>query len=222
MSQTIVVSHFVAIHKDARQVIVNGLSKVAQSAQQQPGVTKYAIVIPRDESDAKSCYVIEEYTDQAAYNSHLGSKTVADLNCLLSAGALLEIPTAVSVSKATSSFTRPETSNFIDPFILIATFDYKENTRAGALDGWQDLTSAIHPTDPGTFVYTVAKDPQNPDRVGSVAVYESEMYFWDVHVPNPAIGANKAKYGDIRTKTDLAYFRMVGGYLVNDRTLSKL
>ncbi|KAJ4245271.1 hypothetical protein NW762_014141 [Fusarium torreyae] len=222
MSPTIVISRFVATHKDARAVIVNGLSRVAESARLQPGVTKYAITIPRDESDHKSCYVVEEYTDQTAYNSNLGSKAVADLNSLLSAGALLEIPTAVSVFKATSYFTRPETSTVIDPFILIATFDYKENTRAGALDGWQDLTSAIHPTDPGTFVYTVAKDPQNPDRVGSVAVYESENYFWDVHVPNPAIGANKAKYGDIRTKTDLAYFRMVGGYLINDTTRSKL
>jgi quinol monooxygenase YgiN len=241
MSPTIVVSRYVAISKDARQVVVNGLSRAAQSAQQQPGVTKYAITIPRDESDDRSCYVIEEsvfpvssqyheygslmfdrYTDQAAYNSHFGSKAVADLTSLLSAGALLEIPASVSVFKATSSFTRPETSNITDPFVLIATFDYKENTRAGALDGWQDLTSAIFPTDPGTFVYTVAKDPMNADRVGSVAVYESEKYFWDTHVPNPAIGANKAKYGDIRTKTDLAYFKIVGGYLINNTTHSKL
>jgi quinol monooxygenase YgiN len=166
--------------------------------------------------------IFDRYVDQAAYNSHLGSKAVADLTSLLSAGALLEIPTVVSVFKATSSFSRPETTNLVDPFILIATFDYKEGTRAGALDGWQDLTSAIFPTDPGTFVYTVAKDPVNPDRVGSVAVYESEKYFWDVHVPNPAIGANKAKYGDIRTKTDLGYFKIVGGYLINDKTHSKL
>ncbi|KAJ4052067.1 hypothetical protein NW756_001502 [Fusarium oxysporum] len=222
MSPTIVVSRYVAINKDARRVAVNGLSTVAKSAQQQPGVTKYAITIPRDESDDKSCYVIEEYTDQAAYNSHLGSKAVADMTSLLSAGALLEIPVIVSVFKATSSFTRPETSQIIDPFILIATFDYREDTRDGALEGWQDLTSAIFPTDPGTFVYTVAKDAVNADRVGSVAVYESEKYFWDTHVPNPAIGANKAKYGDIRTKTDLAYFNIVGGYLINGTTHSKL
>lgn len=144
------------------------------------------------------------------------------MTALLSIGALLETPATVSVFKTTSSFTRPETTDINDPFILIATFDYKEGTRAGALEGWQDLTYAIQSTDPGTFVYTVAKDPKNSDRVGSVAVYESEEYFWDVHVPNPAIGANKAKYGDIRTKTDLAYFKIVGGFLINEATRSKL
>ncbi|KAI8412381.1 hypothetical protein FOFC_05638 [Fusarium oxysporum] len=218
MSPTVVVSRYVAINKDARQVAVNGLSTVAKSAQQQPGVTKYAITIPRDESDDKSCYVIEESVSRYL----LSIMTVADLTSLLSAGALLEIPVIVSVFKATSSFTRPETSQIIDPFILIATFDYREDTRDGALEGWQDLTSAIFPTDPGTFVYTVSKDAVNADRVGSVAVYESEKYFWETHVPNPAIGANKAKYGDIRTKTDLAYFNIVGGYLINDTTHSKL
>jgi hypothetical protein len=61
MSPTIIISRFTAISKDARQVVINGLSQVSRSALQQPGVTTYAITIPSNESDDKSCYVIEEY-----------------------------------------------------------------------------------------------------------------------------------------------------------------
>lgn len=61
MPSTIVITRFPATGKDARQTIINGLSKVAQSAKQLPGVLKYAVTIPRDESDDKSVHVIEEY-----------------------------------------------------------------------------------------------------------------------------------------------------------------
>ncbi|KAM0420979.1 hypothetical protein ACHAPT_011222 [Fusarium lateritium] len=223
MPSSVIISRFVAVSKEARQTVVNGLSKVAQSAQQLPGVVRYAITIPRDEADEKSISVIEEYSDQAAFNSHLGSKATTDLIALLSAGALLESPPTVSTFQTTSSYARSEVLNANDPYILIATFDYKEGLRAGALDGWQSVTSACQQRQPGTYVYVVSKDPKNADRVATVAVYESEKYFWDVHATDQAIVDNKVKYGpEIRTKTDLEYFKLVAGFLVNDQTRSKL
>lgn len=61
MSSTLVVRQYVAISKEARQPLIDSLAKVAQSSHEAAGVLKYAITIPRDESDDRSVFVIEEY-----------------------------------------------------------------------------------------------------------------------------------------------------------------
>ena len=137
----------------------------------------------------------------------------------------MDSPPDVSSVHITSSYSRPEVLEHKDPYILIASFEYKENTRAGALSGWQNVTSACQQTEDGTFVYVVGKDPKNALRVGSLAVYDSEQYFWEVHATGRGVVDNKAKYSDIRTKTQLSYFKIVAGFLYKQSgrtTYSKL
>lgn len=128
----------------------------------------------------------------------------------------------MSAFETESSYSRPEVSVSNDPYILIAMFDYQGDTRRGALSGWQKVTNACQQSQPGTLVYLVSRDTNNAGRVGSVAVYESERYFWDVHVPGEAVVENKAQYGDIRIKTDLAYFKIVAGFLCTPKGRSNL
>jgi hypothetical protein len=170
----------------------------------------------------KSVLTGGRYLNQSAYNSVIGSKVYLDLIALFSEASVLERPPNITAFVTTASYSRPEVLSLADPFILIATFDYATNTRDAALDGWSTVTSACQKTQQGTLVYAVAKDSRNGDRVGSVAAYESEKYFWEVHVPGQAVVDNKKKYGDIRTKTDLAYFKLIGGFLFNDKAYSRL
>ncbi|CAG9989112.1 unnamed protein product [Clonostachys byssicola] len=195
MSSIVVITHLTLVDKQARDKVAALLARVAQAARQHPGVVRYAVTIPRDNASEDSISVIED---------------------------VLERPPNATTFVTTASYSRPEVLSLADPFILIATFDYATNTRDAALDGWSTVTSACQQTQKGTLVYAVAKDPRNDDRVGSVAVYESEKYFWEVHVPGQAVVDNKAKYGDIRTKTDLAYFKLTGGFLFNDKAYSRL
>lgn len=63
------------------------------------------------------------------------------------------------------------------------------------------------------MVQVMAKDENDPDKVGGVMAFESEQYFWDTHVAGPHTTGNKAKFGDCRLRTDLRYFKLVAGFL---------
>ncbi|KAF9694462.1 hypothetical protein EKO04_007230 [Ascochyta lentis] len=218
MSSTVIIRQFVAVSKEARKKVIDALAHVAQSSQHTAGILKHAVTIPRDQHDEKSIFVIEEYASQAAYDSHIASRSSEDLLALLAKTTLLASPPDSLSFHVTSSYSRQETTKAKDPYILIASFEYKEDSREAALAGWQNVTSACQHSEEGTFAYVVGKDTKNALRVGSVAVYESEKYFWAVHAKGNAVVDNKTKYGEIRTKTDLAYYKIVAGFLHKEPT----
>ena len=68
----------------------------------------------------------------------------------------------------------------------------------------------------------LAKDENDPTKVGGVMAFDSERYFWDVHVAGEHTQRNKGNFGDVRTRTDLAYFKLVGGFLHKAARASRL
>ncbi|XPS76582.1 hypothetical protein M3J09_008630 [Ascochyta lentis] len=104
------------------------------------------------------------YASQAAYDSHIASRSSEDLLALLAKTTLLASPPDSLSFHVTSSYSRQETTKAKDPYILIASFEYKEDSREAALAGWQNVTSACQHSEEGTFAYVVGKDTKNAQR----------------------------------------------------------
>ena len=155
-------------------------------------------------------------------NKHLGSKAMGDHYAQFAYSSPLAAPPRVLTYETFTSYSRPSVNEHPDPYILIAGWEYKENTRSGALNGWNDYNAGCKRDEPGTMVQTLATDPNDPAKVGGVMAFDSEKYFWDVHVAGPHTQGNKAKYGDIRIRTDLNYYKLVAGFLHKEERGSRL
>ena len=61
MAPTLAITHLTTTSRQARQQVIDSLTKVANFAQdQEPDVIRYAITTPQVEGDDVSIYVIEE------------------------------------------------------------------------------------------------------------------------------------------------------------------
>lgn len=61
MTTLVVVGVLKTTSKEARQQVLDQFAKIVDySKAQEPGVVKYAITVPRDESDQTTIYAIEE------------------------------------------------------------------------------------------------------------------------------------------------------------------
>ncbi|ORY09229.1 hypothetical protein BCR34DRAFT_487621 [Clohesyomyces aquaticus] len=222
MPSTVVVGHLTAANKGARQKIINAVTKVSQySKQSEPGVLRYAVTIPRDASDETSVYVIEEYANQAALDAHMGCKAVTDLisDFTENGATLFGGATNVYTSETSSAFVRPEITQCSDPFIAYASIDYKEGSRAGALDGWKKVTSETQNNEAHTLGYAILKDKSNDKTVSTVEVYANETFFKEVHARSKAVADNKAKFGEgHRTAFKLTLLKLVAGYFYKEKS----
>ncbi|KAF2476713.1 uncharacterized protein BDR25DRAFT_339625 [Lindgomyces ingoldianus] len=225
MPSIVVIGHLTAANKEARQTVLDALTKVSQySKQSEPGVLRYAITVPRDVSDEKSIYVIEEYADQAVLDSHMGSKAVTDLIAFFTAnGDLFGGATNVSTLETSSAFVRPEITKCNDPFMCYASIDYKESSRADALEGWRHVTSETQNNESDTLSYAILKDKTNEITISTIEAYANEAFFREVHAKSTHVQENRAKYGEgHRTAFRFAFVKMVAGYLYKDKSGSNL
>ncbi|KAF2837369.1 hypothetical protein M501DRAFT_937871 [Patellaria atrata CBS 101060] len=214
MAPILVIGHLTTSTAEAREKIINALSQIMEYAKaKEPGVTKYCITVPQDTEDATSVFVIEEYADQAAFDSHMAPTVLAPiLDIFQSEPGLLKSPPAVQTLEPVHGFTRAEIKD-VDPFIIIGNLTYKNGTIPQALEGWKSVATATENNETGTFVYSVAKDKVDPAVLVTVEVYQDERYLWDVHAPSDAVQSNKEKHGGIRTGLQHTKLRRVAGYL---------
>ncbi|KAF2022344.1 hypothetical protein BU24DRAFT_417993 [Aaosphaeria arxii CBS 175.79] len=225
MPGIVVIAQLTTAGGEARQSVIDALSKVsAFSRDHEPGVVRYAIAVPRDATDEAAVWVVEEYTSQAAFDQHMGSKPVTDLIAYFTANpALFAGETKVAMTEPSSTFTRPEISNTEDPHFVYAAIDYKEGERDEALEGWKTVTSETQKNEPETLSYSILKDKGNSVTINTLEVYASEAYFKQVHVPSNAVKENRQKYGDeIRTSMKWAILKKVAGYLYKEKPSSNL
>ncbi|KAF2501248.1 hypothetical protein BU16DRAFT_522240 [Lophium mytilinum] len=224
MPSIVVIGHLAAASKEAKRKLIDALTKVGHYSQaQEPGVVRYAVTVSTDPQDDLSVYAIEEYADQATVDAHLASDAVQELiKTFTTETSLFAAPTKVYTTETAFSFTRPESNKASNPYIVFATLDYKDGTRAGAFDGWKAVTSESQNNEPGTLAYAILKDKDQENTIRTVEVYESEKYLWDVHAKSAAVTNNKAKYGDIRTNLKFAFLKVVAGYLHKERPSSNL
>lgn len=223
MAPLLSITHLSAGDSNARQRIIASLTKLARFVESQhQDILRFGITIPRIENDESAIFIIEEFASSEALNKHLGSKALADHFAIFSEAALLSAPPKVLTYKTFTSYTRRSVLSHPDPYILIAAWDYQKNTRTPALSGWQDYNDGCKRDESGTLMQVLATDENDEERVGGVMAFDSEQYFWDVHVAGKHTTKNKGKYGNIRVKTDLKYYKLVAGFLGRESRESRL
>jgi len=214
MPKIITIGHLTTADKEGRAKLIEVFEKIAAySRTNEPGVTKYAITVPVDETDEKTIYMIEEYADQATSDAHLASQPVQDLIALMTSDpTLLAGPPAVYQLEPIYSSTKPEIADAKSPHIVFANLDYKPEGIKTSLPYWEKVASTSEKDEPGTLFYAVTKTAENPDQLHTVEVYESEKYLWDVHAKSQAVQDSVANTKHLRTGLKHAHLQLVGGF----------
>ncbi|KAH7119865.1 hypothetical protein B0J11DRAFT_71625 [Dendryphion nanum] len=215
MSSLVVIAQIPTAGGEAKKTVFNLLSKISEAVKaNEPDAYRYAITEPR-QGDDKAIWMVEEFKDQAAYDSHLASEPIVNLYKFIGENpALISGTPNIIIAEASSAFTRPEVTNSTDPFIVFAAINYKEGKRAEALEGWKTVTSETKKNEPETLSYYILKDRANELTVNTLEIYASEDYFRKVHMPSEAVKANKEKYGDeFRTGLSFQQLKFIGGFL---------
>ncbi|KAF2651219.1 hypothetical protein K491DRAFT_637816 [Lophiostoma macrostomum CBS 122681] len=216
MPSLVVLARLVFADGAARQTAIDKLADIAQNViDTEPDTFRYAGCIPRDSSDEKSLYVIEEYKSKAAFDSHMATQPVKAIQAYFAANPdLLGGEPTLSLADTSSAFVRPEVAQAKDPFITYASIDYKEGKREEALEGWKTVTTETHNNEPETLAYAILKEQANANNIRTIEVYASEKYFKEVHVPSKQVTENKAKYGDeVRVSIKHVFLKLEAGFL---------
>ncbi|KAF2104229.1 hypothetical protein NA57DRAFT_70446 [Rhizodiscina lignyota] len=209
--------------------VIDGLTKVMHySKENEPGVPQYAITVPRDESDEKSVFVIEEYillshsyqclvpnsaryANKTTLDAHMKTNVIQDLLKTFGSELLLEGNPQVYNLQTLHVLTRPE-ANRADSYIVFGIISYVKGKVAEGLPFWKAVFETTKTDEPGSFGYCVCRDEEeNPDELYTVEVYESEKYLWDVHAKSHAVKANM-KTMHIREGLQRYFLKLVAGY----------
>lgn len=88
----------------------------------EPGVSKYAALAARDPADV-ALYMIEEYDDQAAFDSHVATDNVNKFVAWLgTAGHVNGTPVVRFTAHTDLEYVAPELNTVTDPFIVVNTY----------------------------------------------------------------------------------------------------
>ena len=185
------------------------------SRQSEPETTKYAVCIARDDADDKTCWVIEEYANRAAFDSHMAHPLVQDMIKWMSSGNILAGAPELYMLEYVDdlAFTKPEVAKVNDPYICFARIVYHPSKREEAVPYWKNVFAETK-GESGTFVYGILLDKEKPDTLHTIEAYESKEFLWDVHVKqNNAIQESIKNTSSLRVSLEHNLLKQVGGYL---------
>lgn len=164
------------------------------------------------------------YNSQDAFDSHMASKPVVDL--IASFGAdptLLTAAPAMTISEVVQSFSRPEITSCADPYIAVASIEYKDGKRAEALEGWKYVALETEKNETETLSYGIYKNREHSETVKTFEAYRSQEYFMGVHVKSAAVQENLQKYGnEIRASISHVWLKHVAGFMDKGKGSSNL
>ncbi|KAH8650080.1 4-coumarate-CoA ligase [Xylariales sp. PMI_506] len=192
-----------------------GLSCSEYALHNEPGVLKYAVLIPRNDEDQKSVYAIEEYADQAAFDAHMETQGVKEMIEWNGSTKLFDgAPTIKQLEFLDGyNFSRPAANDAKDPHILFADLSYHPDTVPQSLPYWKEVVETGRRDEPGTLVYGVLKDPSDADKLYVLETYESPEYLTEVHVPSKAIQESIKNTAHLRTGLVHTKLKIQGGFL---------
>jgi len=214
MSSVFIIGHLQTNSEEARNQIIGELDKVAQfTLQNEPGTYKYAITIPKDESDETSIYVIEEYADQASFATHQTSSAFKDLvNFAENENLYAEEPVVYELTPF-HILTRPKVLTHNDPYIVFGTVEYQAGKMVESMPYWKNVFSTTQTEEAGSLVYALCSDHAKPDVMRTVEVYESKEYLWDPHAKSDAVVENVKNTKHLRTGLEHVFLQIIAGYL---------
>ncbi|KAF2102813.1 hypothetical protein NA57DRAFT_71798 [Rhizodiscina lignyota] len=168
MAPIFVIGHLFPRDQGARHKVIEALSDTARySRANEPGVTKYAVTVPRT-SSALDIFAFEEYADQAALDAHMASPPVAAIiNLFTTQPELLASPTKVYMLSAAHEMIRSAVTALSDPTI---TFSILSNTGSSAPEKWHELVAKAEQRGDGVCMVLGDKD-----NAGSGAILVVEV-----------------------------------------------
>ncbi|KAF2435699.1 hypothetical protein EJ08DRAFT_692276 [Tothia fuscella] len=179
----------------------------------EPGVHRYITAVPVDASNETCIYMIEEYADQAASDSHINQPVVKKLISRMGASppALTGAPEIYNLAPVTD-FKKPAEPTS-DTVMILAHYEYKDGKATDALEGWKALSDYCKEKEQETRGYCVMEDTAK-STVRTVEVYTDAKFVSDVHVKSDAVRANQEQNGANRTGVHGAVkLRIVQGFL---------
>jgi len=172
------------------------------------------VCIPRDAADEKTCWVIEEYSNKAAFDTHMAHPLVKDMINWMSSGDILAGTPELYMLEYLDEkvFTKPEIATLEDPHISFARIVFQPGKREEALPAWKNVFDETVP-EPGSYLYGLLGDNEKPDTLYTIQTYESEDYLRNVHLKeNKAVKESWATLS-ISISVDHNVLKIVGGYL---------
>ncbi|KPM38192.1 hypothetical protein AK830_g8367 [Neonectria ditissima] len=203
-----------------RPELLDRLQALADIAlESEPGTLKYAALIPR-EDDGRTVYAVEEYTDKAAFDKHMSSAGVKEINKWFEDDKVLDPADTPDVHileyLPEFRFTRPEVLKHPDPHVIFAELDYIPGEVETSIPYWRAVVETGRDEESGTLVYGILKDTQKKHRLCSIEAYESPEYLKDVHVPSKAIQSSISNTKHLRTGLKHHILQKKGGFLYKE------
>jgi quinol monooxygenase YgiN len=201
------------------------------STEKEPGVYKYCICVPTDVSDEKTVWAIEEcvtpstrshitiadgyrYADKKTLDDHMASPPVQEMIKFMTSNPIVEgTPKIRNLSWIDDMvFTKAEVRQQKDPFIVFAELEFEAGARDGTLKYWNNNLKSSKQEE-GCFIYGFLKDPEQPDHIYTLEVYESEEFLMNVHIKSAAVKDTIEKTKDNRKNLVLSKLKMLDGFL---------
>jgi hypothetical protein len=110
------------------------------------------------------------------------------------------------------SFTKPEVIGYEDPTIVFTDLGYKQGTLQSTLPYWKRVAD-VSKAESGTFVWGVALNRAESDKLAVMHVYESLEYLINVHAVSKEMQDIQGFTADLRTELAPHFLKFVGGYL---------
>ncbi|KAJ6185909.1 hypothetical protein N7519_007210 [Penicillium mononematosum] len=213
-----VVARLAPKDKAAQEKLLKLLRTAADHAHKnEPGLRRYAFTIeaqtPLSQTpNERAVWVIEEYADEPAYEEHFRQIPIRELSAWLAVG-LGEAPKIWTLEvQEDSSFTKPEVIGYEDPTIVFTDLGYKQGTLQSTLPYWKKVADASK-AESGTFVWGVALNRAESDRLAVIHIYESLEYLINVHAASKEMQDIQGFTADLRTVLAPHFLKFVGGYL---------
>ncbi|KAL1798099.1 hypothetical protein ACET3X_002136 [Alternaria dauci] len=176
MTAILTTARLVFKDSSARQMAIDAFHKIIEhTTAQEPQVLQYICALPVDDSSGTEIYMIEEYANQEASDSHLATKPVQDLIQLFTTGNVLAQPPEVHnskvIAKRSSGSPPPVSSN---PAVMLMNIPSKSELSTADTERWREMSSIVMESVKGVVAFTVVEDREaNSTRV------EAVLQSWD-------------------------------------------
>ncbi|KAG4441279.1 hypothetical protein IFR05_003207 [Cadophora sp. M221] len=191
------------------------MTGVSQNAfTNEPGVLKFGLFVPSEEPNDKLLYSIEEYANQAAFDSHILSKPVVEMFNWINSANIYSRPAEFYTLDSSPELVsiRPELATVKDPYVVVRQTNYQDGKREQSLPGWKDVVAASR-NESGTLLAGVYTDPVEKRRLFTIDACTSKEYWMNTHVRSQAYVESERIARAMGNGTEFSFLRMKGGFL---------
>ena len=110
------------------------------------------------------------------------------------------------------TFSKPEFAKASNPYIVVESLTYTSGGVHHVMDHWEEEVAAAR-NETGTLLFGVYGDPTNGNRLWTLAAYESEQYWREVHEKSGTAKEVEEHTRGMRTGKVVTALEKKGGFL---------